>query len=444
MMITSAFRCIVSLVALSGSVAVFACGDSSSTGSGGQTATGSTMSTSSSPTGSTGSPTSTATGLQTTAGTGVGGGVSCNEAGGSIPPLKLTQVVTGLVEPDFVTAAPGDAGKLYVLELDGRILIVENGAVTGTFLDISSSIQQHQGSEEWGLLGLAFHPGYAQNGRFFLYYTSPDLHNRIYEYKRSANDPTKADATPVKTFAIDLSHSAYNHNAGMLAFGPDGMLYASTGDTAIAAGDPSNPAQNPSSNLGKILRIDVDSDSAPAGNLNGYVWDMGFRNPWRFSFDTCKGDMYVADVGRNCFEEVDVEPSGQGNKNYGWSVMEGMHCVGDNCSTPTDPPADCDGTGKTLPVIEHSHSAGWVSITGGYVYRGAAIPGLQGVYLYGDYGARKVFAFRYANGAATAQIELTTDLGSDSLGGISSFGQDEAGNIYIVDIGGAVYRIDAE
>ena len=171
---------------------------------------------------------------------------------------------------------------------------------------------------------------------------------------------------------------------------------------------------------------------------------MGLRNPWRFSFDTCKGDLYIADVGRNCFEEVDVELPGQGNKNYGWDDIEGMHCVGDNCSAPTDPPAGCDKTGKTMPVIEHSHSNGWVSITGGYVYRGTAIPALQGVYLYGDYGASKIFAFRYANGVATEKADLSSDLKSQMLAGISSFGQDAAGNVYVVDIGGALYRIDAE
>jgi glucose/arabinose dehydrogenase len=403
-------------------IAAASCGDgasTSTTAAGGAT----THSTSASPTGA-----STGSGASTS---GAGGAFDCTEPGGSIPPLKLTPVVSGLSEPAFVTSAPGDASTLYVVELDGRIQVVTGGAVVGTFLDASASVHPHGGpSEEWGLLGLAFHPSFATNGRFYVYYTDQNADNGLYEYARSAGDPMKADPTPTKHFAIPLSTNAYNHNGGMLAFGSDKMLYVGVGDTAVPPG-PMNPAPDTGSTLGKILRVDVDSDTPPSGNLAGFVWDYGLRNPWRFSFDACKGDLYIGDVGESSWEEIDVEPAGTGKRDYGWPTMEGSHCENGG---------SCTLTGVS-PAIDYSHIDG-VSVIGGYVYRGAAIPALRGYYLYGDFGSRRVWALRYANGAATDQIELTSSLQSNKVGGIVSFGEDSAGNVYLVDIAGTIFRID--
>lgn len=359
----------------------------------------------------------------------------CDEPGGALPALKLTAVGSGLTEPAFVTSAPMNPSRLYVLELDGRIQMLENGAVVGTFADLTSLVHSHNGTEEWGLLGMAFHPDYPTNGRFFLYYTDKSNKNHVAEFKRSAGDPFKADPTPLKDFNLALNDNAYNHNGGMLAFGEDGKLYIGVGDSAPGPG-PQNPAQSPTSNLGKILRIDVDTHpTAPAGNLNAYVYDVGFRNPWRFSFDACTGDLFIGDVGEQTYEEVDVHPAGApAGLNFGWSVMEGAHCFGGG--------SGCDTTGKTNPIHEYNHTEG-VSITGGYVYRGAAIPALRGVYFYGDFATHRVWALRYQGGAATNETELTQDLGTDSFAGLSSFGEDSDGNLYLVDIGGVVYRVDA-
>lgn len=414
------------------STAATAAGGASAS-SGATQSTSASMSTSSSMTTTSSMGSSMSSNMSSTA---TGMMIECNEAGGPIPPLKLTSMGGGLVEPAFVTSAPMDPTRLYVLELDGRIQMLANGALAGTFLDITSIVHAHNGTEEWGLLGMAFHPQYPTNGRFFLYYTDKANKNHVAEFKRSAADPLKADPVPVKDFNLAISDNAYNHNGGMLAFGKDGLLYIAVGDTAPGPG-PMNPAQDLASNLGKILRIDVDAHpTPPAGNVMQYVYDFGFRNPWRFSFDSCTGDMFIGDVGQQTHEEVDVHPTGlPSGMNFGWSVMEGAHCYGGG--------SGCDTSGKTLPITEYDHNDG-VSITGGYVYRGKAIGGLQGVYLYGDFASRRVWALRYQGGAATAEQELTQDLGTESFAGLSSFGEDSEGNLYLVDIGGTVHRIDAE
>jgi glucose/arabinose dehydrogenase len=232
-----------------------------------------------------------------------------------------------------------------------------------------------------------------------------------------------------------------NHNGGMLAFGPDGFLYVAMGDGG-SGGDPQNNGQNRRAKLGKILRIDVDSDQPPPGNLSDAdpdVWDFGLRNPFRFSFDRLTGDLYVGDVGQSAFEEVDVEPRGQGGRNYGWSVTEGFACF--------HPPNGCDQTGLTPPVVAYPHDNGTdredCAVIGGYVYRGSAIPGLAGRYLYGDLCTNRVRSFVWNGSAAVSQVDVSDALASTStIGALSSFGEDSNGELYVCDLAGAVYRID--
>jgi glucose/arabinose dehydrogenase len=296
---------------------------------------------------------------------------------------------------------------------------------------------QNQG--ERGLLGLAFHPDYAQNRRFFVHYSAAsDGDTTLAEYLTDANDPNVADPGSAYVF-LSVAQPYANHNGGSIEFSPmDGFLYIGLGDGG-SGNDPMDNAQNMSSYLGKMLRIDVDPTpfTNPPGNLSGPIWDLGLRNPYRFSFDACTGDLYIGDVGQNQYEEVNVEPAGEGGKNYGWRDMEGMHCNG-----AIEP--NCSMAGFTLPVLEYTHSQG-CSISGGYVYRGSKIPGLRGAYLYGDYCSGRVWFTRYdvANQTVATPVELTGDLGSDRYA-ISSFGQDASGEIYLVDHGGSVLRIDPE
>jgi glucose/arabinose dehydrogenase len=290
---------------------------------------------------------------------------------------------------------------------------------------------------ERGLLGLAFHPGYADNGRFFVNYTNVDGDTELVELARSA-DPDVASPEPVRVF-FTVDQPFANHNGGMLAFGPDGYLYVGLGDGG-SAGDPQDNAQGLDTKLGKILRIDVDAyPTPPPGNVAGGdpdVWDWGLRNPWRFSFDRATGDLYIGDVGQNALEEIDVEPAGEGGRNYGWRIMEGDRCF--------RPPSGCDPTGLTPPVVSYDRDLG-CSVTGGYVYRGGALPGLVGRYLYGDYCSNRVFSFRWSGGAAEAHVELTGDLDPEGrIQGLTSFGEDAAGELYVVSRDGSVFRIEPE
>jgi len=391
------------------------------------------------------------TGGNGTGGNGTGGGsaVVCDEPGGTIPALKLTEIATGLDLPIFVTSEPADANRLYVVEQTGAIRIIENGDLLGEpFLDVSDVIQAPSwAGDERGLLGLAFHPDYAQNGRFYIYYNrDPDNTIAIAEYRRSS-DPNAAEpgsADEIMVIEPTQEHPHYgNHNGGMIAFGPDGYLYAGVGDGG-SSGDPNNNGQNLDVRLGKILRIDVENpQTAPQGNVSGgdpFIWDFGLRNPWRFSFDSCKGDLYIGDVGQGSREEVDVEPAGQGNKNYGWSVMEGTFCFKDN-QTPA-----CDDPSLVPPVTEYSHQSNdGCSINGGYVYRGGAIPALRGTYFYGDYCTNRIWTFNWKDGMLEAEGELTNDLESTGmLQAMSSFGEDAAGELYVVDLAGTIFRIDPE
>lgn len=381
------------------------------------------------------------------AATSCSGGPTSKSAPGPIPGgpgIQATLVASGLSQPLDLTAPPGDTARVFVVEKTGAIRILKNGAVQSTpFLDLSARVSS--GGEQ-GLLGLAFHPQYAANGKFYVNYTDLSGDTHIVEFAASA-DPDRA--SPAGRELLFVKQPYANHNGGGLAFGPDGYLYIGLGDGG-SAGDPQGRAQNPDSLLGKLLRIDVNATDPAAGTQYaippgnpfrgraGYrpeIWDLGLRNPWRFSFDRATGDLYIGDVGQNLWEEVDVEPRGTGGRNYGWNTMEGNHCYG---------AARCDATGLTPPVLEYGHGPG-CSITGGYVYRGTALAGLQGVYFYGDYCAGFVRSFRIAGGAISDERDWTGSLRA-ALGGalssLSSFGQDARGELYILLLGGEVYRID--
>jgi glucose/arabinose dehydrogenase len=355
-----------------------------------------------------------------------------------VPALVLTPIASGLTAPLFVSGAPGQSGRLFVVEQPGRIVIVDDGTVlTRAFLDVTALTTK--GGEQ-GLLGLAFHPDYANNRRFYVYYTNGDGDPVIAEYLRSSGDPTVAEPTATRVLRT-IEHPFGNHNGGMLAFGPDGFLYAASGDGG-GGGDPNGNGQNRQSKLGKILRLDVDSDVPPPGNLAGAdpdVWDFGLRNPFRLSFDRATGDLYIGDVGQGLFEEVDVEPRGQGGKNYGWDVTEGFECF--------EPQSGCDTTGITFPAVAYAHQNGGAaddcSVIGGYVYRGTAIPALVGRYLYGDICSGRVRSFVWNGSAAVSAVELTTALASNTtVDALASFGEDLNGELYVADLSGTVFRID--
>ncbi|HEY6059773.1 MAG TPA: PQQ-dependent sugar dehydrogenase [Gemmatimonadales bacterium] len=347
----------------------------------------------------------------------------------------LQLVSSDFAAPVFVTAPPGDTNRLFVVEQGGTIRVLHHDSLRVTpFLDVSGHIVS--GGEQ-GLLSLAFHPSYAQNGRFFVYFTDKHGDTRVVRYQVSA-DPDIADSTSGDTI-LAAPQPFSNHNGGLLLFGPDGKLYVGLGDGG-SGGDPLGNGQNLGTVLGKILRLDVDiaAPYIPADNpfvrtagARGEIWLYGLRNPWRFSFDRATADLYVADVGQSAWEEVDVLPSGgPGGQNLGWNVMEGNHCYA---------ASSCDRTGLLPPVAEYTHSDG-CSVTGGYVYRGTRVLALQGVYLYGDFCSGWVRSFRYANGLATEPREWPALAVS---GGLSSFGEDPRGDVYLTTLSGSLYRIVA-
>ena len=326
--------------------------------------------------------------------------------------------------PVYVTAPPGDSARLFVVEQAGTIRVLHHDTTRARpFLDITNRVLS---GGERGLLSVAFHPQYATNGRFYVYYTNLNGDIRIVRFNVSS-DPDSADRATADT-VLKVPHPVNNnHNGGQLQFGPDGMLWAGTGDGG-GSGDPNGNGQNKHALLGKLLRLDVsgasDTSFAPE------VWSYGLRNPWRFSFDRQTSDLYIADVGQNQWEEVDVAPTGTQlgrGANYGWNIMEGNHCYQS---------ANCSTTGLILPVTEYVHASGACSITGGYVYRGSALPGLAGNYFYADYCTGSVFSIRYPGSGPADWTSILTP-GS----GVSSFGQDVRGELYIVQLGGPVYRI---
>ena len=339
--------------------------------------------------------------------------------------VRLQPVATGLTSPVFVGHAGDGSNRLFILEQVGRILVLRPGTAAPTvFLDIGSRISV---GGERGLLGLAFHPQYASNRRFFVFYTrSGDGDLVIAEY-RASPDPNVAESS--ETVLLTIPHSSFsNHNGGMLAFGPDGYLYAGVGDGG-SANDPSNNAQNIESLLGKILRINVNSGSpysSPGDNPfvgvagRDEIFAIGLRNPWRFSFDRITGQPWVGDVGQNAREEVNT-PIVRGG-NYGWRVFEGSQCTGLD-------PGLCNPGNYIPPIFDYTH-AGRCSVTGGYVYRGNANTFQSGTYLYGDFCSGEVLTWN----ASSQSVLLNTGLS------ISSFGEDEQGELYVVGIAGSVSR----
>jgi len=353
--------------------------------------------------------------------------------------LTFQPVVSGLAQPVFVGHAGDGTGRLFVLERAGRIRIVSAaGSLLATpFLDITLLVGDSGG--EQGLLGLAFHPSYETNGRFFVAYTDNSGSVVLARYNVSAN-PAVAEATSGQIL-LTIAKPAANHNGGMVAFGQDGYLYLSLGDGG-GADDTANNAQNRTVLLGKILRLDVDgglpyaippdnpfvADPDPA--VRREIWAYGLRNAWRFSFDRLLGDLLIGDVGQGAREEIDYEAAAfGGGGNYGWRVMEGSLCY--------NPASGCDTSGKILPVAEYSHTGGNCSVTGGYRYRGPSSSALQGVYLYGDYCSGRIWGSAPQGTGAWISAEIV-----DTGYSISSFGEDETGEIYLTDFAsGAVLRI---
>lgn len=355
--------------------------------------------------------------------------------------LGLKTLAKGLDFPLYLTTAPGDNNRLFIVEKGGLIRIIKNGTLLGTpFLDIRHLVST---KGEQGLLGLAFDPNYAANGRFYVSYTNTAGDSRIVRYLVSGNPDVAQAASDRVLLTIDQPFA--NHNGGDIVFGPDGYLYIGMGDGG-SGNDPEGNGQDLTDLLGSLLRIDVSPQgdyTVPGDNpfigqatARPELWDFGLRNPWRFSFDRLTGDLYIADVGQNAREEIDVAPAAQGRGkglNYGWNIMEGTLC------TPGVNP-DCNKTGLTLPVLDYDHSGGACSVTGGYVYRGSALPQIRGTYFYGDYCAGWVKSFVYRNGTATNQKNW------ESLrpgGNITSFGEDGEGELYILTSQGGVYRIIA-
>ena len=347
-------------------------------------------------------------------------------------PAVTTQIAAeNLQDPVFVTSSPDDSTRLFVVENPGFIRIVKNGSVlTRPFLDISAEV--NSASSERGLLGLAFHPDYTTNGYFYVNYTDLDGNTHIARFTVSS-DPDSADAA-TEFPILNVTQPYQNHNAGMLEFGPnDGYLYIGLGDGGLG-GDPENRAQTLDSLLGKMLRIDVDGGSPyaiPADNpyvgtpnARDELWAIGLRNPWRWSFDRSTGDLFLADVGQGEREEINIEPfDSPGGVNYGWRLKEGTLCY--------DPATNCDPGGITTePNYEYGHLLGRCAITGGYIYRGCAMPALNGYYFFADYCSGEVWAFHYDGQAMGPVMPVFTLDNFD----VVSFGQDAYGELYIVEM----------
>ena len=335
--------------------------------------------------------------------------------------------------PVYLTAPSGDP-RLFVVEQAGRIQIVKNGTrLSRPFLDISERVRS--GGEQ-GLLSMAFHPDYRNNGQFFVNFTDRNGDTRVERFKVSSNPEVADEASAKLVIGIDQPYS--NHNGGLVMFGPDGMLYIGMGDGG-SGGDPHGNGQNRNALLGKILRLNVsrvEPYSIPQGNpfrgaadAKPEIWATGMRNPWRFAFDRATGLLYIADVGQNEIEEIDVEPVTAAGLNYGWNIMEGDRCYrGDGC----------DRSGLTMPKVVFNHSGGACSVTGGFVYRGRRVPSIAGHYFYSDYCAGWLKSFRMQNGAVTDRRDW---IPSSNLGHVTSFGEDGAGELYILSESGSVFRI---
>jgi glucose/arabinose dehydrogenase len=351
--------------------------------------------------------------------------------------LGLNRVATGLGPLTFLTTPPGDSARLFLVEQGGRIRIVKNGVLLGTpFLDIHTLVST--GSEQ-GLLGLAFYPDYATSGRFIVSYTSPTGTQGggtsiLARYTVSADSDIANPAADRILLTVDQPYS--NHNGGMIAFGPDGFLYFGLGDGG-SGGDPLGTGQDRTDLLGSILRLNVNGagdytipPSNPydtSGTFRHELWNYGLRNPWRFSFDRTTGDLYIADVGQDRVEEIDLaDASSPGGENYGWNAVEGDRCYTSGCNMSL----------YVAPVATYTHADG-CAVIGGYVYRGSDIAALAGVYFYSDACSGRVWSFQRNGGVATQPLSWP----ALATGGPQSFGQDARGELYIVTGGGEAFRI---
>jgi glucose/arabinose dehydrogenase len=353
--------------------------------------------------------------------------------------VRLEPLVSGFEQPLFVTGAGTDNTRLFVVEKPGRIRVVKDGNLLATpFLNISRIVNDN--ANERGLLGLAFHPDYQSNRWFYVNYTNRRGDIVIARYTASDN-PDRANAGSAKVILKIPHRKAANHNGGMLAFGPDSFLYIAVGD---GGGGQSANGQKTTTLLGKILRIDVDGTSdgrayaIPAGNpfadgIGGRpeIWAYGLRNPFRFSFDRVTGDMYIGDVGQHRREEIDFGESGQGGINFGWHIMEGSSCY--------KPPEDCPTDGLRPPIHEYSHNVGNV-VTGGYVYRGSAVPDLVETYVFTDFGSRELWGLKQDE---TGNWKRSVLFQSGNQLNIAPFGESDAGELFAVDlVSGTLFRIE--
>jgi len=343
---------------------------------------------------------------------------------------SLRRIVDGLEKPVYLTHAADGSGRLFIVEQPGTIRILQGGKLLpDLFLDLRNLV--NASGDEQGLLGLAFHPRYRENGRFFVNYTDVNGDTVIARYSVSADNPDRADPASATTI-LHIKQPFSNHNGGDLVFGPDGYLYIGMGDGG-SQGDPQGNAQNLDTLLGKLLRIDVNADlyAIPPRNpfinragAKSEIWAYGLRNPWRFSFDSATGDLYIGDVGQNTYEEIDFQSaSSLGGENYGWNFMEGLH-----------PYKGVAPGGLTSPIAEYMHKEGSCSVVGGYVYHGSRLPQLTGMYLYGDYCSGLIWGLYHTVDGWQSVKLLSSNLA------ISSFGEDEAGELYMLDHrGGSVY-----
>ena len=386
----------------------------------------------------------------------------CGAGAAAQTPLATELVVSGLDEPLYATAPPGDADRLFVVEQPGRVrvidLTVDPPALVGTpFLDITGRVVNS--ANEQGLLGLAFHPDFQSNGFFYVDYTGAGGATRVSRFAVTGADPNVADSSTEQVL-LTISQPQGNHNGGWIGFSPlDGMLYIATGDGGGAGDNGSGHtpgtgnSQDITNNLlGKMLRIDVDTTTAPGGSYgippgnpfvgvtgDDEIWSYGLRNPWRNAFDSETGDLYIADVGQNLWEEVDFQPaSSTGGENWGWRCREGAHTFSTGGA--------CSSTASIDPVYEYSHGGSpfRCSVTGGEVYRGCAVPDLQGTYFLADLCSSQIWSLRMAGGVATEVADRTAELaptGAGSLSLITSFGRDALGELYIVARGGDLFRV---
>ncbi len=349
--------------------------------------------------------------------------------------ITPTPIATNIEAPVAVTHAGDGSDRLFIVQRIGRILVWEDGVVLAEpFLDISERVGC---CGERGLLGLAFHPDFADNGLFYVNYTDLNFDTTVSRFRAEAGAAVALPGS--EEIVLTVEQPASNHNGGHLAFGPDGYLYIGLGDGG-GAGDPGNLAQDRLSLLGKMLRIDVDGGSPyaiPADNPFAFddftldeIWALGLRNPFRYSFDRITGDLYIADVGQDAFEEVHVHRANTaGGENYGWRLMEGSACF--------NPASGCNDGSLTLPAFDYAHAGDRCSITGGFVYRGARIPALTGQYVYGDFCSGEILAAQLSDSGWQQSVLL------DSGFEISSFGETEGGELLVVDINGGIYQLQA-